>query len=63
MYTLRNEGSSPTHITSPTLWGFSQREGFFEKPFTGFSQREKPYRVGFVVHVCVGEKPLKNPYF
>jgi hypothetical protein len=27
----------------------------------GLSQREKPYRVGFVV--CVGEKPLKNPYF
>jgi hypothetical protein len=29
--------------------------------FKVFSQREKPYRVGFVI--CVGEKPLKNPCF
>jgi hypothetical protein len=35
--------------------------GFFEKPLGFFSQREKPYRVGFVI--CVGEEPLKNPYF
>jgi hypothetical protein len=29
------------------------------KPF--FSQCEKPHRLGLVI--CVGEEPLKNPYF
>jgi hypothetical protein len=53
-----------------TLWknpGCQKKPSRCEKPFRifltfrGFSQREKPYRVGFVI--CVGEKPLKNPYF
>jgi hypothetical protein len=33
----------------------------FKRTFRGFSQHEKPYRVGFVI--CVGEKTPKNPYF
>jgi hypothetical protein len=45
-----NKGSSGVfhqHITNPTP--------------KGFSQREKTHRVGFAI--CVGENPLKNPYF
>jgi hypothetical protein len=34
---------------------------FFGKTFRGFSQREEPYRVGFLI--CVGEKPLNDLYF
>jgi hypothetical protein len=58
-YTLRNKGSSPTHITNPTLCGFSrcekplkvfqqtlkgfsQREGFFEKPLGFFHSVKNP---------------------
>jgi hypothetical protein len=41
-------------VFKKTFRGSSQRE-------RGSSQREKPYRVGFVI--CVGEKPLNNPYF
>jgi hypothetical protein len=59
-HTLRNKGSSGvftnTSYNKPYPKGFL-KTGFFSR----FSQREKPYRVGFVM--CVGEKPLKNPYF
>jgi hypothetical protein len=69
--------SSTRLITNPTLIGFFTLRktpkgfsktlhavknplGFFWKPFRFFSQRA-PHRAGFVI--CVGEKPLKNPYF
>jgi hypothetical protein len=43
--------------------GFSKKLHAVEEKntFRGFSQRAKPYWVGFVICVC--EKPLKNPYF
>jgi hypothetical protein len=43
------------------LKSFSENPSRCEKPFRVLSQREEPYRVGFVI--CVGEEPPKNPYF
>jgi hypothetical protein len=55
------EGFSPIERAATMSIACENRAAFHAAKSSSGNRPEKPYRVGFVI--CVGEEPLKNPYF